>query len=128
MTEHEELGLQELIYQVKSELLARNQAAKAKDPYPLFFIDKIELEIQVKVTRDKQGNVTLTVLNFGEASVGAGVSQEKGHTVKVSLSPLVPQEQLVDSIQEDPAVHQAMKAHLARALIKGQGGLAGEPE
>jgi hypothetical protein len=49
-------------------------------------------------------------------------------SVKVSLSPLIPQEQLVDSVQKDPAVQQDIKAHLTRALIKGQGGLAGEPE
>ena len=36
----EEIGLQELIFQVKQELLAPNPAQRAKDPFPIFFIDK----------------------------------------------------------------------------------------
>ena len=45
-----EIGLQDLIYQVKCELLMPNPAQRAQDPDPLFFIEKIELEITVNWT------------------------------------------------------------------------------
>lgn len=38
----EEIGLQDSVYPVKKELLVPNPAQKAKDPYPLVFIDKVE--------------------------------------------------------------------------------------
>ena len=37
-----EIGLQDLIYQVKRELLAPNPAERARDPYPLFFIGRLK--------------------------------------------------------------------------------------
>ena len=124
----EEIGLQDLIYQVKNELLAPNPAQRAKDPYPLFFIDKVELEIAVKVNRATDGSIKLTVLDFAEVSGGKSVERERGHVVKVSLSPLLSQEDILAEVLKDDRVRQMVLTRLVQALIKGQDGLVGEPE
>ncbi len=124
----EEIGLQDLIYQVKRELLAPSPAQRARDPYPLFFIDKVELEIAVKVTRAAEGGVKLTVLDFAEVSAGRSVDRERGHVVKVSLSPLLSREVILNEALKDEHVRQMVQRDSAQALIKGKGGLVGEPE
>ena len=124
----EEIGLQDLIYQVKRELLAPSPAQRARDPYPLFFIDKVELEIAVKVTRAAEGGVKLTVLDFAEVSAGRSVDRERGHVVKVSLSPLLSREVILSEALKDERVRQMVQSDSAQALIKGEGELVGEPE
>jgi hypothetical protein len=124
----EEIGLQDLIYQVKNELLAPNPAQRARDPYPLFFIDKVELEIAVKVNRTTDGSIKLTVLDFAEVSGGKSVEREQGHVVKVSLSPLLSRENILAEVLRDDRVRQMVPARLVQALIKGQDELVGEPE
>ena len=98
----DEIGLQDLIYQVKRELLAPNPAQNARDPDPLFRIDKIDLEIAVRITKEANGQIKLSVLDF-EFGGGKSVTQERGHVVKLSLSPL-------------------------KDVVKGRGPLAGQPE
>ena len=124
----EEIGLQDLIYQVKRELLAPSPAQRTRDPYPLFFIDKVELEIAVKVTRAAEGGVKLTVLDFAEVSAGRSVDRERGHVVKVSLSPLLSREEILAEALKDERVRQMVQSDSAQALIKGEGELVGELE
>lgn len=124
----EEIGLQELIFQVKQELLAPNPAQRAKDPYPLFFIDKVDLEIAVKVSKSKGGGIKLTVLDFAEVNASGSVARERGHVVKVSLSPLLSREDIVSEALKDPRVREMVEKRLTLAVIKGVDGLVGEPE
>ena len=124
-----EIGLQDLIYQVKNELLAPNPAQRAKDPYPLFFIDKVELEIAVKVSRADDGGIKLTVLDFAEVSAGRSVERERGHVVKVSLSPLLSRDAILAEAMKDERVRQMVKDNSKRAFVRGdRTGLIGEPE
>jgi hypothetical protein len=123
-----EIGLQDLIYQVKGELLAPNPAQRAGDPYPLFFIDKIELEIAVRVSRATSGELKLTVLDFAELNAGQAVERERGHVVKVSLSPLLPREEILSETLKDDKIRQMVQSDLAQAVVKGDVGLVGEPE
>ena len=125
----EEIGLQDLIYQVKNELLARNPAQRAIDPYPLFFIDKIDLDIAVKVTRSKSGGVKLTVLDFAEVSAGQSLERERGHVVKVSLSPLLSKDAILARAMRDDRVRKAVEDDSALAFVKAaETGMVGEPE
>jgi hypothetical protein len=125
----EEIGLQDLIYQVKDELLAPNPAQKAKDPYPLFFIDKVELEIAVKVTQSRDGSIKLTVLDFAEVGAGRSVDRERGHVVKVSLSPLLSRDAILAEAMKDERVRQMVTGDSVAAFVKGGGsGMEGEPE
>ena len=77
----ERLGLQDLIYQVKDDLLAPNP--KRQDPHPELRVDTIELEIGVGVTREKGGNIQVWVLQYGEK-----ISSETTQRVRVRLSPV----------------------------------------
>lgn len=124
----EEIGLQELIFQVKQELLAPNPAQRAKDPYPLFFIDRVELEIAVKASRSTSGGIKLSVLDFAEVSGGKEVTREQGHVVKVSLTPLLSKEDIVTQALEDPAVRDMVARRTTQAVIKGVDGVVGSPE
>lgn len=124
----EEIGLQELIFQVKQELLAPNPAQRAKDPYPLFFIDKVELEVAVKVTRSSSGGIKLTVLNFIEANAGKSITQEQGHVIKISLSPLLSKEEIVTEALKDSRVREMVEKLSPEAVIKGEASLLGVPE
>jgi hypothetical protein len=125
----EEIGLQDLIYQVKNELLAPNPAQKGRDPYPLFFIDQVELEIAVKVTRSRDGGIQLTVLDFAEISAGRSVDRERGHVVKVSLSPLLSRDAILAEAMEDERVREMVAGDSVQAFVKaGESGMVGEPE
>jgi hypothetical protein len=124
----EEIGLQDLIYQVKDELLAANPAQQPKHPYPLFFVDKIELEIAVKVSRSRGGGIRLTVLEFAEASTSQSVDHERGHVVKVSLSPLLSRENILTQALKNESVRQIVLEESVQALMKGDEGMVGEPE
>ena len=125
---HEEIGLQELIYRVKRELLTPDRAAQARDPYPLFAIEKIELEITVKVVRDHDGTAKLSVLNFAEISAGQTVSREHGHLIRIALTPLIPHNELVNNLLADDETRQNIIRDLRRSMIKGDDDLGGEPE
>lgn len=123
-----DIGLQDLIYQVKRELLAPNPAEQSRDPSPLFLVDKVELEISVKVSQEKDGSVKLTVLDFAEISAGSSRGQEQGHIVKVTLSPVLSREKILEEALKDKRVLQTVQRELAQAFVKGANGLAGEPE
>lgn len=118
----QEIGLQELIDQVKQELLAPN-----KDPNPLFFIDKIELEMAVKVTKEADGNIKISVLNFFEGGAGGSLTRERGHVVKVSISPLLERDEIVKKFKDDPHTHEAIKRASQKAFTK-ESGMAGEEQ
>ena len=124
----EDIALQDLIYQVKRELLAPNPKELAKDPNPLFMIDRIELEIAVSVSHSSSGGIKLSVLNFAEMSVGGSLGQERGNVVKVSLSPLLSREEILKEALLDPKVKAVIKDR-AEAWVKGGNfDMAGERE
>lgn len=123
----EEIGLQELIYQIKRELLAPNPAQRAKDPDPLFFIDKVELEIAVKVQKEVGGGIKLTVLSVAELSAAGRQSSERGHVVKVSLSPLMDKDSLLADRLTDPQTAARLRAK-QQSLLRGDELLAGTAE
>lgn len=107
------IGLQDLIYQVKHELLTPNRQARAEDPYPLFAIEKIELEIAVAVKREGRTGLRISVLELG-----GSISREQGHTVKVTLAPLLAQEEMRNQAMEtyDP---EKVRREATEGLIKG---------
>ena len=122
-----EIGLQDLIYQVKRELLAPNPRARAKDPAPLFLIDNIELEISVNVSQTRGGGIKLTVLDFAEIGGEKSIARERGHVVKVSLSPLLDRDDILKEVLQDPKVQPVVEKRTREALVKSDE-LAGEPE
>lgn len=122
-----EIALQGLIYQVKEELLAPNPRQRAKDPYPLFAIDRIELEIAITVSQAHGGGIKISVLDFAELSGDRSIEREHAHVVKVSLSPLLSREEILHRALEDPAVKRMVEER-ATAWIKGSSEFAGGME
>lgn len=112
-----DVGLQEFIYQVKRDLLAPNPMQQASDPYPLFVIDKIELEVRVQVARGRNGEAKVTVLG---ATLGGGgsVSHERGTIVRISLAPLVSAEELAEQARASQVRQEEIQRQALAALVK----------
>jgi hypothetical protein len=123
-----EIDLQDLIYQVKRELLAPNPVQRAKDPDPLFFIDKVELEMAVKIQKENSGGIKLSVLSFAELNAGRSDTREYGHLIKVSLSPLLSKESILADLLRDPAIAERVRKKQHQAMLRGDVPLAGASE
>ena len=106
------IGLAELIYQVKRELLA--PATRQDDPVPLFAVDEIELEVAVTVSREGQAGINIHVLNLG-----AGASRADAQTVRVTLKPLLSREELLAVLQKRHPDLFAVVSEESQALLKG---------
>src|SRR5437762_11108486 len=115
-----EVGLKELIEKVKHELLASNN-----NQNQLLFIDKIELEIAVKVTKEGDGNVKVAVLNFFEVGAGGALTGERGNVVRVSLSPLLEREKILKTLADNEQKYKAILQDSVKALVK-EDGMVGE--
>ena len=91
-----EIGLGEFIAKVKEDL-------KPTEDSPIFFLEKVELEIHVTVSQEVSGEAKAKAdlkinvlgadfLKFGEAEVGgkaSGIIQKQAvHTIKATLSPI----------------------------------------
>jgi hypothetical protein len=115
------IGLAELIQQVKKELLSTvpGQSSDA----PILFVESVELELQVTVSREGTGGVKIDVLSFGGGELGGNLKRENVHTVKVSLSPLFDKERLMEFYQtlHSDKVPTTVKQSLD-ALLKGEEG------
>ena len=113
------IGLAELIYQVKRELL--NPDHRKDDPVPLFAVDEIELELAVSISREGQAGINIQVLNLS-----GGASREDAQTVRVKLKPLLSREELLAVLQKrNPGLFAAVTDE-SQALLKG-GQPSGQP-
>lgn len=109
------IGLSELIEQVKQELLS---TTPSKDNIPILFVDSVELQLQVTVKREGRAGVKVDVVSIGGGELGAGISRDDIHQVKVKLSPIFSKEKLLEiyqtlhSDQISPMVKQGLDAFL----------------
>jgi hypothetical protein len=118
-TDPKPIGLNELIYQVKRELL--NPESRKDDPVPLFAVDEIEIEVAVMISREGQAGINIQVLN-----VGGGASREDAQTVRVKLKPLLGHEELIAVLRKrDPSLFEAVSEE-SQSLLKGAE-LSGQP-
>jgi len=108
------IGLADLIQQVKKELLSTVPGESADTP--IMFVESVELELQVAVSREGGGGIKIDVLSFGGAEAKGATSQERSHTVKVTLSPLWDKEKLMEYYETFrpndvlPSIKQTMDA------------------
>jgi hypothetical protein len=106
------IGLTDLIYQVKRELLSGD--SHADDPVPLFAVEEIQVEVAVAVSRSGEGGINIQVF-----SIDAGVSKEDTQTVRVTLSPLRTRQELVSDLRTgDPESYQKMIKE-SEKILKG---------
>lgn len=117
-TDPKPIGLTELIYKVKQELLSAE--SRQRDPAPLFAVDEIELELAVTVSREGQAGINIQVVN-----VGGGASREDAQIVRVRLKPLRSRDELLADLKaRDPDLFNEMTRE-SLTLLKG--GQTGEP-
>jgi len=113
-TEPKPIGLTELIYQVKRELLSSEN--RQNDPVPLFAVDEIELELAVTVSREGEAGINIQVLN-----VGGGASRENTQTVRVTLKPLRTREEMIADLKaRDPELFATLTDESLTLLKGGQ--------
>jgi hypothetical protein len=115
----DEIGLADLIFQVKSELLARHPVEDAKGWPALFWIDQIELELSVSVTREGGGRIKLALIPI-EAEVSGSRQEERGNTVKVRIAPLLDRREMYDLLAQDPDFVKVLE-RFSRSLTRDAG-------
>ena len=120
----QDISLQTLIEKIKDELLAPTDGPG----YPVFFVDKVELELQVTVTYEANAGLKVSVLQLGGAEIGGSGSDMRGHTIKVTLSPILSREEQRKLLEEDKRMWDGVRRATQAALRKGRAALAGEPE
>ncbi len=91
---NQNIGLSELIEQVKAELLAPPQDKDKAKTAPFLFVESVELELQVTVKKEGKAGVKVDVLSIGGAELGSGSGQDKIQKIKVKLSPLFEKEEI----------------------------------
>ncbi|NJP07182.1 MAG: hypothetical protein HC837_16965 [Chloroflexaceae bacterium] len=122
----DEIGFIEVIDQIKRELIDGYVQQQSTSP-PMFVMDRIEIEMAVKVARASDGSAKLTVLGVAEVGGGQSEERERGHVVRVSLTPLLPQQDILAQWLEDPVLRAKLAPYLRRVLTRDEP-LLGEPE
>ena len=106
----EDIGLQELVHQVKKELLAHSP----DDPVPVFYIEGVDLELSVAFRKEGQAGVRVYVVD-----IGGGVGHEQAQRVRVSLRPLYSREEMRRFIEQDPVLGPQLRQAAAQVVLKG---------
>lgn len=112
MAEESSIGLAELIEQVKRELLTTSPDNETDVPF--LSVDSIQLELQVTVKREGKTGIKIYVLE-----AGGSAGRDDVQTVKVTLSPLLNKEKLLENYQKQhPDQLQKLADKSLRALFK----------
>jgi len=114
-----EIDLADLIFQIKTELLARRPAEKAQGLPALFWIDQVELELSVSITAQTGGKIKISVIPV-DAEVSGTREKQQGHTVKVRLTPLLSLDEMRSLLSQDPEFQEAWKKISFDALTRNE--------
>ncbi len=87
-------------------------------PVPLFFIDRLELEISVKISQEQNGGIKITVFDFAEVGTGKSRAEERAQVIRISLSPLISRDKIIEAI-EDPETLNRLQKNSEKAMMKG---------
>ncbi len=107
-----DIGLSELINKIKEELAATRKES------PVFFVEKVELELQVTVSRstevkgqgeaktDLKINVlSVDILKLGEAKAVAEATgtmeRENAHKINITLTPAILNKELMNNLSSE---------------------------
>lgn len=112
MSQHN-VTLQSLIEQVKKDLL------QGGPEYPLFFVEKVELELQVTASANSDGGVEISLLNIGGVKAGEGRTSERGHTIRITLAPILSREEQRGLLAKDERMLNGIQKAAQQALRKG---------
>jgi hypothetical protein len=125
----EEITLQTLIDKVKDDLFSpvAGTTQKGGKVYPIFFVDQVELEVAVELSYDAEAGLKISIPQIFEGSVTGGQGKTTGHTIKVSLSPILTPEEIRQVIAQDERLKKGIERATMLALRKGSE-LEGEEE
>jgi hypothetical protein len=117
----EVITLQALIEKVKSDLFSSyvNSQQSGKLIYPIFFVDQVELEVQVSLQHDTEAGIKITIPQVVEGSLGAFQGKGSYHTLKIKLSPILSREELRGLIDQDDRLLAGIRQATQLALRKG---------
>ena len=105
--------LYEIINRNKSEMLLLGREKREK--VPLFSVDEVELELQVAVTKEGGGGISIQVIQLG-----GRIEQHDVQRVKVTLTPLLEKEERLQYFKAQyPEIWQALQEGQIHATIKG---------
>jgi hypothetical protein len=125
------IGLSELITKVKEDLASTNKES------PAFLVDKVELDLQVAISKEvgvegqakAKADLKINVLSFDLFKVGeaeatgtatGSLKKENVHTIKVTLSPAILNQQLMDYLkQSDPETLKKVEESWKRIGLQG---------
>ncbi len=108
-----EIGLKDLIDQVKKELSVQSDN-------PVFWVEKVELELNVTVKREGNTVIKIGILSIGEASVNGKLSSEDVHKIKLTLEPLISKEKYLESLTSEELKN--IEGYVEKSVLKGAGG------
>ncbi len=113
-------SLKSLIEAAKKDLMQASQ----DDSNPLFFVEKLDIEVAVRITQEAKGGVNIQILELG-----GGQSSEKANKIKLSLSPILNRDEKRALLQQkNPEIWEQIESASITALTKGDEDLVGEPE
>jgi len=123
------ISLQGLIEKVKSDLFSSvtGMSAESKIAYPIFLVEQVELELQVEFTYDANSEIKISVPQIIEGGVGAGKSTTSGHTMKITLKPIITFDEMRQKLKQDERMWNGIEDASAIALRK-RSELRGEEE
>ncbi len=124
-----EITFQDLIEKVKSDLFSpyAGTTAHGKAAYPVFFVDKVELEIAVELSYEAETGLKISIPQVFEGSATGGQGKAKTHTMKIALSPILSREELYALLEKDERLMKGIRDASLMAFRKGTE-LAGEEE
>lgn len=116
-----EITLQDLIDKVKADLFSayKGTAKEGKQIYPIFFVDQVELELAVNFTYEAETGLKISILQVLEGGATGKQGKEKGHTMKISLSPILSREELRAELEKDEKLMEKIKEASLLAMRKG---------
>ncbi|MCC2695847.1 trypco2 family protein [Nodularia sp. LEGE 04288] len=140
MSDENQIGLAELLKQVKQELLEASVLSSFKEgkdgllqstDIPLFAYGNIELELQVTVKKEGSAGVNAGpgLKLFVNVDLKGGGSRDDVQKIKVTLEPLFTKQQLLDILEkQNPKYLESIKRKVPFAAMKGGGGIPDDDE
>jgi len=114
------ITLNQLIDQVREELLSPRRATTPEAMYPFLFIEEIELEVGVTVssTVEGSGKINIQVVELGR---GLGKSDEQTHRVKIKMTPLLTKDEIREMLKQAGRLWERVQPVTLRATTKDDG-------
>jgi hypothetical protein len=115
-----EISLSELIEKVKSDLFTSVQGKEnqGKIVYPLFFVEQVELELDVDIAFEASAGIKISIPQLAEGSVSGAQAKTSGHKMKVVLAPILTRDEMRGLI--DDRQMAGIRQAAAVSLRKGE--------